>query len=363
MSSDTYRLRVLSVDGPTVRLEVRPTPAVSADSMVLTRSFVLGVLAEIAGLPIARQTTEEAWVREHVGEYVVRTEVEAIVGLLPGDNAGAYELTFDQIANRITLRAELASSELAAHFGKVSEHSTACWDVWWNDPLRPTPPRVTRLGPLFPQDAGLGARVASLVVPLVPDARAAGKGKIELAGEAASLIIDIESQKVSIVGMRAWPLLTVRCAAVDALVAGEGAKSKKAIPVLSGVLFLPPARCHAGVDPAVIAREIADGIGRNRAALTSVLTQRGLVDAFERYLEVNCDSKLKKRFVSSARGPAPTFEGLQLTPADDAYFLRAVLLAAGGERDAARAAVELASSKWKKRPPALSAVLERLESA
>ncbi|RYE93577.1 MAG: hypothetical protein EOO75_04040, partial [Myxococcales bacterium] len=78
MSSDTYRVRVLSVDGPSVRLEVRPTPALSPDAVVVTRSFVLGVLAEVASLPIAGQTTDEGWMREHVGEYVVRTEVESI---------------------------------------------------------------------------------------------------------------------------------------------------------------------------------------------------------------------------------------------------------------------------------------------
>lgn len=362
MSSDTYRVRVLSVDGPTVRLEVRPTPAVSADSVVLTRSFVLGVLAEVAGLPIASQTTDEGWVREHVGEYVVRTEVESLVGLSPGQDASAYELTFDQTATRVTLRAELASAALAARFREGDEVGTACWDVWWGDPLRPARPKVTSPGPLFSPDAGFAARVASLVVPLVPGARAAGKGKVEVAGEAASLIIEVALQRMSFIGTRAWPLVTVRCPAVDALVAGE-AKKKAAVEVFTGVLLLPAARCHAGVDPAVIAQEIADQLARDRAALDATLTLRGLVDALERRLEASPDSKLKSRFVCGARGPAPTFAALSLSLPDDPYFLRAVLMEAAGDHDAARAAVELTAGRWKKRPPALSAALARIESA
>ncbi|RYE93006.1 MAG: hypothetical protein EOO75_05370 [Myxococcales bacterium] len=93
-----------------------------------------------------------------------------------------------------------------------------------------------------------------------------------------------------------------------------------------------------------------------------MLTRRGLVDALERHLEASVDSKLKSRFVCGARGPAPTFEALSLWPADDPYFVRALLLEAAGEHDAARAAVELTVGRWKKRPPALSAALARIES-
>lgn len=143
MSSDTFRVRVLSVDGAIVRLEVRPTTAVGIEGHVLTRSFVLGVLAEIAGLPIAPQTTDEAWVREHVGEYVIRTEVEAFTALPPDVDPAVLERPHDAICQRITLRAELASAALAAHFATVGEHGTAIWDVWWTDPLRPALPAAT----------------------------------------------------------------------------------------------------------------------------------------------------------------------------------------------------------------------------
>lgn len=145
MSSDPYKVRVLSVDGPTVRLEVRPTTAIGIEGYVLTRSFVLGVLAEIAGLPIAPQTTEQAWVREHVDEYVTRTEVEGFAALPPDVDAAVFERPHDEICNRITLRAELASPGLAAHFAKVTEHATAIWDVWWDDPLRPALPALTAI--------------------------------------------------------------------------------------------------------------------------------------------------------------------------------------------------------------------------
>jgi hypothetical protein len=143
MSSDPYKLRVLSVDGSTVRLEVRPTPAIGIEGYVLTRSFVLGVLAEIAGLSIAPQTTDQAWVSEHVGEYVTRTEVESLAALPPDADPSVFERPHDEICNRITLRAELASADLAAHFVRITEHATAIWDVWWNDPLRPVLPTMT----------------------------------------------------------------------------------------------------------------------------------------------------------------------------------------------------------------------------
>ncbi len=360
MSSDTSRVTVLSVDGTVVRLEIRPTSAISTDSMVLTRSFVLGVLDEIAGLGIP--ATDEAWVREHVGEYVTRTTVEAIVGLPPGADVAVHGLPHDQLATRVTLRAELASAELAARFEVGSTRSTACWDVWWADPLRPELPKLTRLGPLFPGDAGLPARVASLVAPLVPGCRPAGKAKVELVGEEVSLTIEVTGQKLPVLGMRAWPLLTARSPQIEALVAGDGARSKKAIPLLQGVLFLDPARCHAGVDPRTIAGDIAAALLRNQTSLARVLTLRGALDVIERDLEANCDSKLKKRFVCHARGPTPSLEGIDLRPTDDRYFLRVPLLVATGDRSAATAALELASSKWKKRPPALADFLARLES-
>jgi hypothetical protein len=145
MSSDTFKIRVLSVDGATMRLEVRPTTAIGIEGYVLTRSFILGVLAELADLPIAPQTTDQAWVIEHVGEYVARTEVEALVALPPDVDPAVLERPHDEICNRITLRAELVSAELAAHFARVTEHSTAIWDVWWRDPLRPGVPAMTPL--------------------------------------------------------------------------------------------------------------------------------------------------------------------------------------------------------------------------
>lgn len=113
MSSDTFKIRVLSVDGSSVRLEVRPTTAIGLDGYVLTRSFILGVLAELADLPIAPQTTDQAWVREHVGEYVTRTEAERFAALPPDADPSVYERPHDEICNCITLRAELTAPELA----------------------------------------------------------------------------------------------------------------------------------------------------------------------------------------------------------------------------------------------------------
>lgn len=76
---------------------------------------------------------------------MIRTEVEGLTALPPDVDAAVLERPHDEICNRITLRAELASADLAAHFAKVTEHATAIWDVWWDDPLRPALPAMTQI--------------------------------------------------------------------------------------------------------------------------------------------------------------------------------------------------------------------------
>jgi hypothetical protein len=138
MSSDTYRVRVVGVEGAEVVLEIAPTTAGDLCSLPGTRSLVLMLLSEL-GEPGLAQVLDPEWVEKHVDEYVVQTVVEKIVGCVLENHLRHHALEdaipLGYLQPRTTLRATMKSAALADRFAAAVPFGTTAFDVWWKDPL------------------------------------------------------------------------------------------------------------------------------------------------------------------------------------------------------------------------------------
>lgn len=138
MSSDAFRYRVTKVEGRDVVLEVRPTTAAGLCDLAWSRSFVLMLLREQGGPLTYEQTVSEAWLAEHLDEYIVRAVPEALTGLTYEPSLRRFGAQFcipaEALQPRLTVRATLATEALAAHFSVGTTDGTTAYDVWLRDP-------------------------------------------------------------------------------------------------------------------------------------------------------------------------------------------------------------------------------------
>jgi hypothetical protein len=66
---------------------VRPTSAGGVNDQVSTQSFTLGLLGDLGALAPATiaNVMRQVWLKDHVGEYIVRTTIEKVEGVFaPG---------------------------------------------------------------------------------------------------------------------------------------------------------------------------------------------------------------------------------------------------------------------------------------
>lgn len=170
MSSDTYHIRILRIEGCEIDMECITTTAGGANDYAFTRSFVLMALGEdgphgalrdaLSGEPFYK----ESWMCEHVGEYIVSTESlgrfhyvmdEQTWG--EGRRALGQELRaqgMDEMLvrqkldeayprHRTHLRATMTDPKWLEGLQVGEMFGTTAYDVWWDDPVRPerlTPP-------------------------------------------------------------------------------------------------------------------------------------------------------------------------------------------------------------------------------
>jgi hypothetical protein len=169
MSSECFVVTVLAAADRTLDLRVRTTTAGGPNDYACTRSFALCLIHRpLRGgtRPIDREAAtwpedwyvSEAFMREHVGRYVERTEVLARRNVIDEDDARARqalrshaELAETMSAldreqhlcgrwHHLDLRVTVTEPRWLEGLGPGMVFGTTAFDVWWGDPRRPEVP-------------------------------------------------------------------------------------------------------------------------------------------------------------------------------------------------------------------------------
>lgn len=141
MSSDTFRTRILAVEGSDVIIEAQPTTAAGLCDIPVTRSFVLLLLTQYdRSVATLDQTLDVAWLEQHLDDFVVGVRIDRIKGFthegLLRQIGAQWQIPAEHLQPRVTLRATMASEALAQRFVVGDCAGTTAFDVWGFDPKR-----------------------------------------------------------------------------------------------------------------------------------------------------------------------------------------------------------------------------------
>lgn len=163
MSSDTFDIEVLSLEGDTVELMCVTGTAGGVNDYAISRSFALMALADgmphRGGTPLQRgisaaggRVWEEAFHREHVGEFITRTEILRRIGIVTEERTWQNgRMEAEDIGDdpderyplhRFVLRVQVTDPKYLQGISAGARWGTTAYDAWWADPLRPNAERM-----------------------------------------------------------------------------------------------------------------------------------------------------------------------------------------------------------------------------
>jgi hypothetical protein len=375
MSSTGFHAKVVSVTGRDVVLEVRSGSAGGLADRVSTRSFVLCLLADLGR--VDGPTTSQEWVRDNCDRFVERTIVEAVVGFVTDDQirseASHWQLDESLLKPRVTLRATMVSSELAAAFPLGETLETTGWDVWWEDPMRPTPP-----SPTFPNldehaEPDIVARVwapiaAGLPAPWVPGATSEASADIGVVRWAMRLY---EDQRL--LGYQPPEILVLSLKGHVPTVEAGRPQVKKSPPEPLEILvaqLLERGSGHLFRHGTPGLRESPEALGKRlRDMLVSVLPALNAASDVEVLLRLVEDEAeraaaySKVKTFARVRPPGPLAKPDELflrASSSDVMWKRPAVLHALGDVTAAKTAFSQATARWAKVPKDFAALLATL---
>lgn len=164
MSSDTFYIRVQSIEGTSVVLRCTTSTAGGLNDYACTRSFALMAIADcMPSLYSANLTPlvarlkelggggyppvwETSFHQEHIGEFIKSTELLAREGIITDEAAwsrGRFDES-DPDAERkyplhaFLLRVEMADPRWLEGLAVGDSGGTTAFDAWWDDPTRPS---------------------------------------------------------------------------------------------------------------------------------------------------------------------------------------------------------------------------------
>lgn len=378
MSSDAYRVKVLSVNGREVSFEIKPTTAGGLADMATTRSFVAMLLYDVGGPSLFTELNDEAWAAANLDKYVVSVRVVSIIGRRTEDSirwaAEHYCVPIRHLQPRITLIAEMATEELASHFEGAGSFGTTAFDIWWNDPKRPSVQSDWVEPQKFDPDPGLAQRLVPLVRARLTGWVPEGEQSLALVGEGGGRLVVTLAMPFGQGFLR-------EAFSVSTQVFLEGLERfydrARGIP--------GPALLEGGIapdsydvwcrtcdiyteDPESAPRESDESVADRIAAQLSGDHLRALVtgDGVAQLVESVCGGLVKRFGVRTFSPLRPQNEVSKLerwsfhSRDSDIFWKRIALYSALGDDICARSAAEQACAKWKKRPKWILGQLSRL---
>jgi hypothetical protein len=154
MSSDTFRIQILSVDGDTVELRATTGTAAGLSDIATTRSFALMAIEDgMAGdktkpLQVAMAATVEQgnppvwetdWHRAHIDKFIASTELRERSNIITNDEAWWAEYEAETAPrHQFVIRVKLADPRWADGIEVGSSYGTTAFDAFWPDPDSPS---------------------------------------------------------------------------------------------------------------------------------------------------------------------------------------------------------------------------------
>lgn len=380
MSSDTFRVRVLSALGRDVVLEVRPTTAAGLCDLARTRSFVLMQLRRHGGPVTFEQTLDIEWLKQHLDEYVTSVRIERLQGITYEktlrDIARDFQIPIDHLQPRMTMRATMASEALAASFPVGESDGTTSFDVWM-DPLAAEIPHAVEPPPYDPRPNPV-EDLTQAVSSLMPRWRPSFRG-FERAGADATITVTFDPARYSL-----RPGVMVRVMLFVPAFGGFGGKKRGEVPstaLLSATLqpnvtpYWFRQYSFANDQPHELAY-FADDVTledlsslherfartMDDPAVDALLDRDGLIGTFEDVLGARPKKELPPNYARLGSGSAPTLPARwQWDWRPEFLWQRIVLHAALGRREDAHAALEQARAKSKRPPKELKILIASLD--
>jgi hypothetical protein len=381
MSSDTFRVKVIAVEGRDVLLGLKPSTAAGLCDLARTRSFVLMQLHRHGGPVTFEQTLDVEWLKQHLDEYVSAVRIEKLQGLtyepLLRQIARDFQIPIDHLQPRITLRATMASEALAAFFPEGESEGTTSFDVWLDPLAAEVPSQVEDAPPYDPRSDPVGD-IKAAVPSLMPRWKSDFLG-FERAGADATIHVRFDSSSFAL-----RPGFTVHVVLLVPAFASHGGKKRGEAPsslVLSGQVS-PRATPYwfrqyegASDEPqeiATFADEVAledlssphERFARTMddPAVDELLTREGLMGLFEDTLAARPPKELPPNYARLGQARAPVLLGRwQWHWKPELLWQRIVLHAALGRREDARAALAQARARSKRPPKELKILIAALD--